>query len=46
MDAEAFIRWALDDARTLEDRYKIELLVDLGVARWYSKRKIYSGGSL
>jgi hypothetical protein len=46
MDAEAFIRWALDDARTLEDRYTIELLVELGVGRWYSKRKIYSGGSL
>jgi hypothetical protein len=40
MDPEAFIRWALDDARTLEERYTTELLVDHGEMRWLSKRQL------
>ena len=32
MDTEAFIRWALDDTRTVEDRYTVELLVENGDA--------------
>jgi hypothetical protein len=46
MDAEAFIRWALDDARTVDDRYTVELLVELGLGSWNSKRKIYDWKSL
>ncbi len=46
MGAEAFIRWALDDARTIEDRFTTELLVEVGVGRWYAKRKIYGYKSI
>lgn len=46
MDTEAFIRWALDDARTVDDRYTVELLVELGLDRWHSKRNIYGRKSL
>ena len=38
MDTEAFIRWALDDARTVEERYTVELLVEQGVICWETKR--------
>ena len=41
MDIEAFIRWALDDSRTVDQRYTVELLVDQGVSCWNSKRRIY-----
>ena len=41
MDSEDFIRWALDTARTLEERYTTELLVEQGVSWWNSRRKIY-----
>jgi hypothetical protein len=46
VDTKAFIAWALDDARTIEERYTTKLLVELGVGRWNSKRKIYEGKSL
>jgi hypothetical protein len=46
VDAEAFIRWALDDARTVEERYTVELLVEQGVNWWNSRRKIYNQGSV
>ena len=41
MDTEAFIHWALDDSRTVEERYTVELLVEQGVDWWNSQRKIY-----
>lgn len=41
MDKEAFIRWALDDARTVEERYTVELLVEQGESCWYAKRQIF-----
>jgi hypothetical protein len=40
MDAEAFVRWALDDARTVEERYTTELLVDHGVMLWKMKHNV------
>ena len=46
MDSEAFIRWALDDARTVEERYATELLVEMGVSWWNSRHKIYNHISL
>jgi hypothetical protein len=46
MDQAAFIRWALDDARTVEERYTTELLVELGVSRWNARHKIYRSLSL
>lgn len=42
MDPEVFVRWALDDARTLEERYTTELLVDDCVRSWRWKHKIYT----
>jgi hypothetical protein len=45
MDTEAFIRWALDDARTVEERFPIELLVEEGVRWWNARRKIYDSES-
>src|ERR1017187_8949235 len=46
MNAEGFINWALDDARTVEERYTAELLVELGVLWWNSRHKIYKGERL
>jgi hypothetical protein len=43
MDAEGFIQWALDDARTVEERFTLELLVEQGVHHWGRQRKIYRG---
>jgi hypothetical protein len=40
MDTEAFIRWSLDDSRTVEERYTVELLVEFGVFRWNAKRRL------
>lgn len=37
MNAEGFIRWALDEARTIEERYTTELLVELGAGWWNSR---------
>jgi hypothetical protein len=39
MDTEAFIRWALDDARTVEERFTVELLVEKYLDRWHWKHK-------
>jgi len=39
MDTEAFIRWALDDARTVEERYTTELLVESVMSAWHYKHK-------
>jgi hypothetical protein len=36
MNPEDFIRWALDDARTLEERYATELLIEDAESRWNS----------
>lgn len=41
MDAEQFVRWALDDSRTVEERYATELVLEQGVSRWNSRHKIY-----
>jgi len=46
MNAEGFIRWALDDARTVEERYTVELLVELGATWWDSRHNIYRQKSL
>jgi hypothetical protein len=43
MDTEALIRWAMDDARTVEERYTTELMVERGAQRWNALRKIYTG---
>ncbi|HMJ90044.1 MAG TPA: hypothetical protein VK530_09520 [Candidatus Acidoferrum sp.] len=40
MNSEAFVRWALNDARTVEERYTVELLVEHGMRRWKAKHKI------
>ena len=39
MDPEAYIRWALDDARTLEERYTTELLVEQAEQTWHALNK-------
>ena len=41
MATEAFVDWALDDARTREQRYTVEVLVEQGIRHWNSHRKIY-----
>lgn len=41
MAAEQFVKWALDDARTVEERYATELVLEQGVSRWNSRHKIY-----
>jgi hypothetical protein len=41
MDAENFVRWALDDSRTLEERYTTELLVEVGVNWWLRDHNMY-----
>ena len=41
MDTEALVRWALDDARTVEERYTTELIVEHGVNRWESRQGIH-----
>jgi hypothetical protein len=42
MDSESFIHWALDEARTLDERYTTELLVAQAVDWWNSRHKIYN----
>jgi hypothetical protein len=37
MDTEAFIRWALDPARTVDELYPVELLVEFGMGWWTSR---------
>lgn len=39
MDTEAFIRWALHDDRTIEERYTVELLVEGAVIAWHHKHQ-------
>ncbi|HEV7403295.1 MAG TPA: hypothetical protein VGO11_10225 [Chthoniobacteraceae bacterium] len=39
IDPAAFIRWALDDARTLEERYTTELLVEQADDHWHSRHR-------
>src|ERR1041385_9578369 len=46
MDTEAFVRWALDAARTVEERYTTELLVEQGVQWWNTRHEIYRQQSL
>lgn len=46
MDAEQFVKWALDDARTVEERFATELVLEQGVYRWNAKRKIYERDSI
>ncbi|HEY3663195.1 MAG TPA: hypothetical protein VGL24_08600 [Chthoniobacterales bacterium] len=41
MDTEAFVDWALDDVRTREQKYTVEVLVEQGIRHWNSHRKIY-----
>src|SRR5450432_50306 len=41
MNTEAFIHWALDDARTVEERYTVELLLELGIGRWNAKHNLH-----
>jgi hypothetical protein len=40
MDSDAFIRWALDNARTVEERYTTELIVEQGLNWWFMHHKI------
>ena len=42
MNSESFILWALDGARTLEERFTLELLVEMGVSYWNAQHKTYS----
>ncbi|HEY5298092.1 MAG TPA: hypothetical protein VIK59_09200 [Verrucomicrobiae bacterium] len=46
MDTESFIHWALDDARNVEERYTVELLLEAGIARWNSKYHVHDFPSL
>jgi len=46
MDQAAFIRWALDDARTVEERYTIELIVERGAQWWNNQHRVFRGLSL
>jgi len=41
MNSEAFILWALDDARTLEERFTLEILVEQGVNYWNAQHDTY-----
>lgn len=41
MDTDAFIRWALDGSRTVEERCTVEVLVETGVDSWNWKRSIH-----
>lgn len=39
MDSGAFIRWALDPRRTIEERYTVELLVEDHLPAWHAKHQ-------
>ena len=43
MDPAAFIQWALDDARTLEERYATLILVERGEDSWHAAHKTGRG---
>ncbi|MBI3878847.1 MAG: hypothetical protein HY301_02130, partial [Verrucomicrobia bacterium] len=40
MDPEAFVRWAMDDARTIEERYCVELLIERCHGRWHAMHNL------
>jgi hypothetical protein len=42
MNTDAFIRWALDGARTVEERFTLELLVEQGVNYWNAQHKTHT----
>jgi hypothetical protein len=46
MNADGFIRWALDDARTVEERYTTELIVEVAMMWWNSRNNISRHESL
>jgi hypothetical protein len=46
MDIEGFVRWALDDARTLEERYTTELIVEHGVWMWNLRHRVHRAVSI
>ena len=39
MNQEAFIDWALDNARTVEERFTVEILVEFVMFAWHIKHK-------
>ena len=39
MNQEAFIAWALDDARTTEERFTVEILVEAVLDKWHFKHQ-------
>lgn len=40
MDADKFAPWAMDDARTIEERFCVELLVEVYLGHWHSLNKV------
>jgi hypothetical protein len=42
MNSESFVLWALDDARTVEERFTLELLVEQGVSYWNAQHQTYT----
>ena len=42
MNQQAFIDWALDPTRTLEERFTLEMILEQGVNYWEAARKIFS----
>jgi hypothetical protein len=43
MDTKGFVDWALDDTRTIEERYTVELLVEEAMVHWHLKRQTGRG---
>jgi hypothetical protein len=43
MDSEAFVAWALDDTRTIEERYTVELLVEEAMIQWHVRHRTGRG---
>ena len=43
MDTEGFVAWARDDARTIEERYTVELLVEEAVIQWHVRHRTGRG---
>ena len=39
MDTEGFVKWALADARTIEERFTVELLVEDVMSQWHVQHK-------
>src|SRR5664279_1678820 len=46
MEVEAVVAWALDPARTIEERYTLELLVESGVGFWNARHNVHVSYSL